>query len=143
VPLWGPRGLDKLVTCVVERDGQRWSVVWMSDGKTPADFSEGSLSAAADRASAEVAAMYAGKPQAAAAELQFAIYPWPGKNPGKVILDITKDDSGLNAQDIQGTEIKFHSDSLDAVVADAERYLPNTGEAMLRWIRPIVELSGS
>jgi hypothetical protein len=142
VPLWGPHGLDKLITCVVERDGEKWSVVWMADGKVPSDFSDSSLSAAVNKASAEVAAMYAGKPQAAEAELQFAIYPWQGKNPGKVILDITKDGSRFNARDIQGTDINFQSDSVAAVVSDAERYLPNPGEAMLRWIRPVAELSG-
>jgi len=84
--------------------------------------------------------MYEGKPQEADAELQFAIYPWQG-GASKVMLDIREDGDGLTAHDIQGTEITFRSESIDAVVSDAERFLPSPDEAMIRWIRPIAKLS--
>lgn len=133
-------GLSDLVTCIVERKGAGWSLMYASDGKTPKDFSASSLSEAVERASSEVAAMYEGHKELAAAELQFAIYPWRGDR-GKVILDISQDADGLTVRDIQGTGITFHSDSIDAVIADAEKYLPNTGDAMIRWIRPIAGLT--
>ena len=94
----------------------------MSEGRAPRDFDEGSLSSAVERASSEVASLSTGRPEQASAELQLAIYPWQG-GASNVMLDIT-----------------FHSDSIDAGVADSERYLPNPNETMLRWIRPIAEL---
>lgn len=83
--------------------------------------------------------MYAQSPKPDA-ELQFAIYPWEG-DPGQAILDLSEDADGFTARDIQGTDITFHSDSIDAVVADAERYLPSAGDAMIRWIRPLAGLT--
>ena len=133
------RGLAQLVTCIVQRKGSAWSVMWASDGKVPRDFSEASLSAATDRASADVASLYANRPEAVDAELQFAIYPWRNTS-GKVILDVTQDGSGLAVKDIQGSGISFHSDSIEAAVADAERYVPNPTDAMLRWIRRVADL---
>ena len=107
--------LSNLVTCVVEGEGESWSVSWASDGRVPRDFNDHSLTAATDRAAAQVSAMCSGKPQAADAELQFAIYPWEG-NPGKVILDITATANGLVARDIQGTEIAVEGASLEELV---------------------------
>lgn len=131
--------LSDLVTCVVEREGESWNVSWASDGRVPVDFSDHTLTAAADRAAAQVARMYSGKPQAARAELQFAIYPWEG-NPGKVILDITTDANGLIARDIQGTEIAVQGTSLEMLIQKAETMVPDPKEAMLRWIRRVSDL---
>jgi hypothetical protein len=138
--LFRSRSLSQLLTCIVERHASSWEVTWAADGKMPADFSERTLSAAIERATSQAAEMYAGRPEGADAELQFAIYPWPS-NAGKLILDITADGDGLTTRDIQGTGITFHSDSIDAVVADAERFVPNPTEAMLRWIHPIAGLT--
>jgi hypothetical protein len=131
--------LSRLVTCVVELEDESWNVSWASDGRVPGDFGEKSLTAATDRAAAQVAEMYSGKPQAANAELQFAIYPWDG-NPGNVILDITTDSDGLVARDIQGTEITVHGVSLEELVQKAETMVPDPKEAMLRWIRRVSDL---
>src|SRR5205807_4945548 len=51
--------LSSLVTCIVERDRSRWSLIWASDGKTPRDFSADSLTTALDEASSQTAALYA------------------------------------------------------------------------------------
>ena len=134
--------LPNLVTCVVEREGDDWDVVWASDGRVPANFKGHSLTAVADRAVATVTAMYSGESQAANAELQFAIYPWKG-SPGKVILDITADANGLVARDIQGTEITIRGASLEELVQKAETMVPNPSEAMFRWIRRVRELQKS
>jgi len=134
------RRLDRLITCIVLREGEGWGITWAADGKTPSDSDETSLSAAVERASSAVAAMYAGKPEQADGELQFAIYPWQG-GADKVMLDISQDGTELTARDIQGTGITFQSHSIDALVADAERYLPNPNDAMIRWIRPIAKLN--
>lgn len=131
--------LPNLVTCVVEREGEDWEVVWASDGRVPANFKDHSLTAVADRAAASAAAMYSGQPEAATATLQFAIYPWKG-NPGKVIFDITPDAKGLVARDIQGTEITIRGASLEELVQKAETMVPNPSEAMFRWIRRVSEL---
>lgn len=134
--------LPNLVTCVVDRQGEAWDVVWVSDGRVPESFKNHSLTAVANRASASVAAMYSGESQAGSAELQFAIYPWQG-NPGKVILDISTDAKGFVARDIQGTEIKIQGASLEELVQKAETMVPNPSEAMLRWIRRVSELQKS
>jgi hypothetical protein len=131
--------LADLVTCVVERDGEVWEVAWASDGRVPETFRNHSLTALTKQAAASVAAMYSGEPQAASAELQFAIYPWKG-NPGKVILDITTDADGLVARDIQGTEITIRGESLEDLVQKGETMVPNPNEAMFRWIRRVSEL---
>jgi hypothetical protein len=132
--------LANLVTGVVERKGDSWEISWASDGRVPeAAFTDHSLTAVTDRASARVAEMYSGKPQAADAELQFAIYPWEG-NPGKVILDIATDANGLVARDIQGTEITIQGASLEELVQKGETMVPNPREAMFRWIRRVNEL---
>jgi hypothetical protein len=131
--------LPDLVTCVVEREGDAWEVVWASEGRVPENFKDHSLTAVAGRAAASVAAMYSGESQAANAELQFAIYPWKG-NPGKVILDITPDAKGLVARDIQGTEITIQGTSLEELVQKAETMVPNPNDAMFRWIRRVSEL---
>ncbi len=119
--------------------GESWDVSWASDGRVPEDFKDHSLTTATDRAAAHVAAMYLGKPQAADAELQFAIYPWEG-NPGKVILDITIDANSLLARDIQGTDITFQGASLEELVQKGETMVPNPSAAMFRWIRRVRDL---
>jgi len=131
--------LSNLVTCVVEREGESWTVSWASEGNVPKSFSDHSLTAAADRAAAQVAAMYSRRAQSADPELQFAIYPWEG-NPGKVILDITTDAAGLVARDIQGTEIAVEGASLEELVQNGETMVPNPRKAMFRWIRRVSEL---
>jgi len=131
--------LSILITCVIEREGESWTVSWASEGNVPKSFNDHSLIAAADRAAAQVAAMYSGRAQASDAELQFAIYPWEG-NPGKVILDITTAAAGLVARDIQGTEITIQGKSLDELVQKGETMVPNPREAMFRWIRRVSEL---
>ena len=93
-------GLSDLVTAIVTRQGGGWELVWAADGRAPRDFSDYSLTAVTTRASADVAHLYAGKSEAAAAELQFAIYPWEGDS-GAVILDITGGAGGFTARDIQ------------------------------------------
>ncbi|HET7419061.1 MAG TPA: hypothetical protein VFL27_01625 [Candidatus Dormibacteraeota bacterium] len=132
--------LSDLVTCIVQRGRKGWDVTYASEGRTPRDFSDASLAAAIERASAEVASLYSGKPEAASAELQFAIYPWRG-DAGKVILDVAEQPDGLKLRDIQGTGIEFQSQSIEAAIADAERYLPGTDGAMVRWIRPVAGLT--
>jgi hypothetical protein len=131
--------LPNLVTCVVDRDGEAWEVAWASEGRVPDNYKDHSLTAIAERAAAHVADMYSGDPQAASAELQFAIYPWKG-NPGKVILDVSRDAEGFLARDIQGTEIAIQGASLEDLVQKAETMLPNPSDAMFRWIRRVSEL---
>ncbi len=133
--------LSDLVTCIVQRSGSRWDVDWASDGKAPKNSSADSLTAALDEAALQVASLYANHPEALGAELQFAIYPWKG-NAGDVILDMTRDGGELVATDIQGSGITFRATSFDAIVEGAERYVPDTSKAMLRWIRRVSDLPG-
>jgi hypothetical protein len=137
--LFGGRRLANLVTCIVERDRSQWRATWASDGKVPADLSGPSLREVIEQGSAQVASLYKGKAEAADAELQIAIYPWEGKA-GGVILDVTGGPNGLDVRDIQGSGIAFHSQSIESLVDDAARYVPNPGDAMLRWIRRVSDL---
>lgn len=132
--------LSDLVTCIVEPNGSRWELTWVSDGKTPRDSSAESVTAAIESGSAEIAALYASHTEALKAELQFAIYPWQG-NAGDVILDITRDGAELVATDIQGSGITFRAPSVDGLIEGAERYVPDTSKAMLRWIRRVSDLA--
>jgi hypothetical protein len=112
--LFGRRGLSDLITCMVSAQKDHWTVIWVSDGRAPAEFTGKSLSEAVDRATQTVAALYSSKPQASTAELQFAIYPWPGG--GQVIME------------------------LESLVVRAQQSLPDFRTAMFRWVRPIREL---
>jgi hypothetical protein len=133
-------GLAKLVTAILAPGGSGWDVSWASDGKTPRDFSEPSLSGSVERASKEVLALYANHREAAEAELQFAIYPWEGGGEIDVILDISGSPGKYEAKDIQGTGIAFSAESLEALVVDGQRYVPDAGKAMFRWDRRVSEL---
>ena len=134
--------LSALVTCIVQRDGNTWQATWASDGRVPADFSENSLTAATERATVEIATLYANQPQAARAELQLAIYPWSNTT-AKVILDITSDSDGLAASDIEGSGVLLRGDSLETLVGEAEQTLLNPHDAMFRWLRPVSTLRAS
>jgi hypothetical protein len=133
------RKVTNLVTGIAEREQGVWRITWASDGATPPEFSGDNLTSVTERAAAAVASMYVDSPEASEAELQFAIYPWIGK-PGKVILDIQRSADGFAAEDIQGSGVTVHGSSLEELVQEAERRLPNTQEAMFRWIRLVSQL---
>lgn len=133
-------GLAKLVTAILVPGGSGWDVSWASDGKTPHDFSEPSLSASVERASKEVVTLYANHREAVEAELQLAIYPWEGGGDIDVILDVSGSSGKYEAKDIQGSDIAFSAESLEALVTDAGRYVPDTRKAMFRWDRKVSEL---
>ncbi len=131
--------LSRLVTCIVQREGGAWLATWASDGRVPADFSDESLTAAAGRATAEIATLYADQPPADQAELQLAIYPWPDTT-ARVILDIDQDSDGFAARDIEGSGVLVRAESLEALVREAELTLTNPRDAMFRWVRRITTL---
>lgn len=133
------RRTSTLVTCIVQRDGDVWQATWASDGRVPADFSGDSLTGVTVRATAETATLYANQPQAARAELQLAIYPWTDTT-AKVILDIDTDPDGFAARDIEGSGSFVRGESLEALVREVERTIPNPHDAMFRWVRPVSAL---
>jgi hypothetical protein len=137
--LFGRRGLDDLITCMISAEHGRWTVIWVSDGhgQAPAGFTAKSLTEAVSRATQAVAALYSEKPQAATAELQFAIYPWPGG--GKVILDLQTSIDGFAATALDNSQSVSGPD-LESLVGKAEQSMPDFASAMFRWIRPIREL---
>jgi len=123
--------LSNLLTAIVNPtpDGF-WQVTWVPDmvkgrlAGSPRNFSERSLNRAVEKASSEVAALYAGRPEAITAELQFAIYPW-------------------SEEDERGHPIIDVSWTIEGLVEECARQLPVPGEAMLRWIRKIAEIPAS
>lgn len=133
--------LSDLVTCIVQSEGESWTATWASDGRTPPDVTESGLTALTDRAAVEVAGLYENEPQALTAELQFAIYPWPGGD-ASVILDIKPGPNGFHAADIQGSGLSATGPSLEALVQDAG-VLPDPRRVMFRWIRPIREIDAA
>lgn len=136
------RRISPLVTCIVQREGDTWQATWAGDGRVPADFSDESLTAATERATAEIATLYADQPQAAQAELQFAIYPWRDTT-AKVIMDIDSEPDGFMACDIEGSGVLVRGESLEALVREAEQTLPNPHDGMFRWVRPVSTLQAS
>lgn len=136
------RRLSALVTCIVQREGDSWQATWASDRRVPADFSDDSLTAAVERATAEIATLYANQPFEAQAELQLAIYPW-AETTAHVILDINTDSDGFAARDIEGSGVLVRGESLEALVREGEQTLPNPHDAMFRWVRPINALQVS
>jgi hypothetical protein len=133
-------GLANLITAMVAPRRSGWEVSWASDGKTPREFSEQSLTGLVERAAQETAALYANQRQAAGAELQFAIYPWEGGGDIDVILDVSGGPGNYVARDIQGSGITFTAESLEELVSAAERYVPDRNRAMFRWERKVSEL---
>lgn len=140
--LFGRRGLDDLISCMVSAEHGKWTVIWVSDGhgRAPSEFTGKSLTEAVNRATQAVAGLYSGKPEAATAELQFAIYPWPGG--GKVILDVQMAIDGFTATALDNSQSVSGSD-LESMVGQAEQSMPDFSSAMFRWIRPIRELDTS
>jgi hypothetical protein len=138
--LFGRRGLSELITCMVSAENGKWTVIWVSDGKAPAEFAAKSLTEAVNRATQMVAALYSAKPQAATAELQFAIYPWPGG--GKVILDVQPSIDGFTATALDNSQSASGPD-LESLVGQVEQSLPDFRTAMFRWIRCVRELDSS
>jgi hypothetical protein len=139
--LFGRRSLSDLITCIVSAENGRWTVIWASDGKAPAAFTGKSLAEAVDRATQAVAALYSTKPQAVTAELQFAIYPWPGG--GKVILDVQPSVDGFTATALDNSGMSVAGQDLQLLVEQVQQSLPDFRTAMFRWIRPIRELDPS
>jgi hypothetical protein len=136
--LFGRRGLSDLITCMVTAENGRWTVIWVADGKAPAGFSGKSLTEAVDRASQAVAAIYGAKAEAATAELQFAIYPWPGG--GKVIMDVQPSIDGFTATAVDNSGTSVSGRDLESLVGRLQQSLPDFQTAMFRWVRPIREL---
>jgi hypothetical protein len=126
---------------MVSAENGRWTVIWVSDGKAPARFICKGLTEAVDRATQAVAALYYAKPQAAIAELQFAIYPWPGG--GKVIMDVQTSIDGFTATALENAGTSVSGRDLESLVGRLQQSLPDFQTAMFRWIRPIRELDPS
>jgi hypothetical protein len=139
--LFGRRGLSDLITCMVSAENGKWTVIWVSDGKAPAGFTGKSLTEAVDRASQAVAAIYYARPQAATAELQFAIYPWPGG--GKVIMDVQPSIDGFTATALETSGTSVSGRDMESLVDQTQQSMPDFQTAMFRWIRPIRELDPS
>jgi hypothetical protein len=136
--LFGPRGLSDLITCIVEAGNNRWTVTWVSDRRTPRDFIGKGLTESVNRATGDVAGLYSGKPQAATAELQFAIYPWKGG--GKLIMDVQRSADGFTAAALDTSEMPVSGRDLESLVGQAQQSMPDFSSAMFRWIRPVREL---
>lgn len=128
--------LGSLVTCIVQRSGDAWEVLWVSDGgRVPADFNEESLTSAVERAAAQIAQMYAGHIEAVDAELQFAIYPW---GDGSVVLEIDSDADGFSAHaEAPGDTMTVRGETLEELVEHAAHSLPDPSVAMLHWVRKV------
>jgi hypothetical protein len=139
--LIGARGVSELITCIIETGNNRWTVTWVSDRRTPGDFTGKGLTETVNRATREVAGLYSGKPQAATAELQFAIYPWKGG--GKLIMDVQRSADGFTAAALDTSEMSVAGRDLESLVGEAEQSMPDFASAMFRWVRPIRELDAS
>ena len=140
--------LGSLITAIIERKADTtWEVTWAPDSSwrsvaaAPKDFIRPSLAETAATASSQVAALYANRSEAATAELQMAIYPWTGKNPGNVMLDITQSSEGFVAADIQGSSTVVEAAGLDELVLKAEGALSGSSDAMFRWTRKVADLA--
>ncbi len=134
-----PRRLKTLATCILQRQGDGWQATWASDGRLPADFFDSSLTAAAERATNEIATLYANQPLAPQVELQLAIYPWADTT-ASVILDIDSDSEGFTACDIEGSGVLVRAESLESLVREAEKTVSNPHDGMFRWVRPVSAL---
>ena len=143
------RPLALLVTATVEPSADGfWMVTWIPNmvgrrlAATPGNFSETSLNRAAEKASSEVARLYSGSPEASSAELQLAIYPWPGDGDaaGQAILDVLTSAEDLRAIALADESVVAEAATLEALVTSCEPRLPVPADAMLRWVRRVVEL---
>jgi hypothetical protein len=121
-----------LLTCVVQRQGGAWSVSWRPAAGAPGAFVAESLTAAVERATAAVAA--GGQPSRREARLQLAIYPWTPTT-AELIFDVEPDAEGFLAVDALGSGIFLRAASLDGLVQEAEHVLPDTRQAIFRWVR--------
>jgi len=129
-----------LITCVVQRRDGAWSVSWRPAAGAPGAFVAESLTAAIERATTDLAG--GGQPGRREARLQLAIYPWTPTTAER-IFDVEPDVEGFLAVDALGSGIFLRAASLDGLVQEAEQVLPDTGQAIFRWVRPAGEPGGS
>ncbi len=130
--------LDKLVTCALTDKGDYWEAMWISSGATPQDFTEPTLTDAAERAAVEIGSLYRSDPIAADSELQFAIYPF-AEGAGARILEIRRGAGGFQASaDSGGAPVE--GDTLEALVDAVRGSTADPGGTMFHWIRPVGEL---
>jgi hypothetical protein len=128
-----------LITGVIGPDKKGgWSVSWAGDGAWPPRIQAESLTQAADQAASAVAALYAGHPPVADAELLLAIYPW-GYESGPM-FDITGHAGDLTAHDVQGSGRSVSGATLEDLVKAARQMPGVPGDSMFRWIRQIASL---
>jgi hypothetical protein len=130
--------LDRLVTCALSDKGDYWEAMSVSSGATPQDFTEPTLTDAADRAAAEIGSLYRSDPIAAESELQFAIYPF-AEGAGARILEIRRGAGGYQASAESGGP-PVEGDSLEALVDAVRGNTADPSGTMFHWIRPVSEL---
>ena len=121
------------VTCVLQRESERWRVRWASSAEGPAEFLADSLSSAVQRAAADGASTHSGHPPT---ELEIAVYPWTPTT-AAMIFDIETAGQDLLAIDARGSGTLLRGASLESLVEEAERVLSDPHQAVLRWIGPL------
>jgi len=130
-----------LTTGVLTYDGGQWAVTWLGEGVLPGPAAAPGLTAAADRAAADLAALLASHPPVPGAELQLAIYPWDFDD--GPIFDVEGGPGAFIARDLVGQHPEpVRGAALEELVA-AVAPLPGAGEgkAMFRWVRPATALA--
>jgi hypothetical protein len=130
-----------LITGIVgpEKKTGGWSIIFESDGLTPADVRAWTLTDVTDLAAAAVASLYAKHPPVEGAELQLAIFPWDYDD--GPIFDVEGQPGSYVARDIQGSDLRVEGWTLEDLVTAIERIPERVrGDAMLRWIRPVASL---
>lgn len=136
------RSLDDLVTGIVVHKGERWTLIWAAGGRAPSDASFDSAGAAIECGNGETARRYTGRSEALTAELQYAIYPWADGGDSIEVLDVTANSDGLlEARDMQSGTVVGSGGVIDEVIESAGQALDDPGNAMLRWIIRVRDLS--
>lgn len=136
------RSWGKLVTAVVAREDERWTISYWVDAGLKAGENFDTLDALVRTGDALVRDSYPAGEGRATAELQYAIYPWKFKGQPEVMLDVTGDAHALTASDISGTTLGFSARTADDLVEQASR-LVEQPRVMLRWVKKVSGLRGA
>lgn len=125
---------------MVFREDDRWTVSSWIDARLEDGGDFQTLDELVEVADALVRHSYPPGPRRAAAELQYAIYPWSFKGEPQVVLDVRGNANGLTATDISGSALEVSGKTAEDLVEQASR-LAAQPQVMLRWVKSLGDLT--
>jgi hypothetical protein len=130
-----------LVTAVVIRDGDLWTVSSWIDARLEAGGDFETLDELVRTADQFVGDSYPPGPHREVAEVQYAIYPWSFTGQPEVMLDVTSRPGDLIATDIGGSTLEVRGRSAEELISQVASLRGDQPPIMFRWVKKVNELT--